>query len=94
MRHAVIRSLLLMLLLSGCDSSWRSRFPVGTKLYESEGHRLFGKVVGYENRHDFDNGTAPVPAILIEAAEGGHERVWGGCATCAASFELEKPGGP
>ena len=89
----MIRSLLLMLFLSGCDSSWRTSFPNGTKLYESEGHRLFGKVVGYENRHDFNNGTVPGPAILIETAEGSHERVWGSCATCAASFESEKPGG-
>ena len=91
MRYAIIRSLLLLLLFSGCDSSWRTRFPIGTKLYESEGHRLFGKVVGYTNSHDFENGTNPGPAILIESAEGGHERVWGSCATCAAEFESEKP---
>ena len=93
MRRVLIRSLLLMLFLSGCDSSWRASFPIGTKLYESEGHRLFGKVVGYQDRHDFDNGTTPGPPIMIEAADGGHEHVWGSCATCAASFELEKPNG-
>ena len=91
MRYAIIKSLLLLVLFSGCDSSWRSRFPIGTKLYETEGHRLFGKVVGYENSHDFANGTGPGPAILIESAGGGQERVWGSCATCAAEFETETP---
>ena len=43
-----------------------SRFPNGTKLYDRTDHKYFGKVVGYEERHDFHNGTAPAPAILIE----------------------------
>ena len=91
MRYVIIRSLLLVVLFSGCDSSWRSHFPVGTKLYDSTSHQYFGQVVSYENRHDFGNGTDPGPAILIEQADGSHERVWGSCATCAASFEVRAP---
>ena len=91
MRYALVRSLLLLLLFSGCDSPWRARFPIGTKLYENAGHRYFGKVVKYEDSHHFDNGLPPAPAILIESAESGHERVWGACATCAALFDMEKP---
>ena len=91
MRQALVRSLLLLLLFSGCDSPWRTRFPIGTKLYENAGHRYFGQVVGYEDSHNFGNGLASSPSILIESAEGGHERVWGACATCAALFDTEKP---
>jgi hypothetical protein len=91
MRYAILRSLLLLLLCSGCDSPWRSRFPIGTRLYEPEGHRYFGKVVGYDDQHDFANGTSAGPAILIEPEERGYEPVWGACATCSTLFEVEKP---
>ena len=91
MRYAIIRSLLLLVLFSGCDSSWRTRIPIGTKLYEGTNHQYFGKVIGYENQHDFSNGTDPCPAILIEPADPGREKVWGSCATCAASFDMQAP---
>ena len=75
MRYAIIRSLLLLVLwFSGCDSPWRSRFPIGTELYDISNHRYFGKVVGYENRHDFKNGTEAGPAILIEPGRRRHAR--------------------
>ncbi len=85
----ICRGFLLLLMVAGCDSSWRSRFPVGTKLYDETDHHFFGQVVAFEDSHDFHNGTGPVPAILIEQADAGHTRVWGSCATCAATFSVE-----
>ncbi len=81
----------LLLTLSGCEPSWRRQFPDGTKLYERTDHKYFGKVVGFEPRHDFHNGTAPDAAILIEPAEEGQTPQWGSCATCAATFQIEAP---
>ena len=92
MRLALIfRGFLLLLIVTGCDSPWRSRFPIGTKLYEQEKHQFFGKVVAYEDRHDFHNGTDPAPAILIEQEDAGHTQVWGSCSTCAATFQVILP---
>ena len=91
MRYILVRSLLLLLLVSGCESSWRSQYPIGTRLYDNQSRQFFGKVVGFEDRHNFQNGTEPCPAILIEQADGGHERVWGSCATCTTAFRSEKP---
>ncbi len=94
MRFALIfRGVLLLLIVTGCDSPWRSRFPIGTKLYDEEKHQYFGKVVVYEDHHDFQNGTEPTPAILIEQDDAGHTRVWGSCATCAATFQVIAPEG-
>ena len=81
----------LLLTLSGCEPSWRTQFPNGTKLYERSEHKLFGKVVGFEAAHDFHNGTPPGAAILIEPAEEGLPQQWGSCATCAATFQVEAP---
>lgn len=94
MRLALIfRGVLLLLIVTGCDSPWRTRFPIGTRLYDQESHRFFGKVVGYEGRHDFQNGTEPTPAILIEQEDAAHTRVWGSCTTCAATFQVVPPDG-
>ena len=84
--------LLMLVALCGCEPSWSSQFRPGTKLYEREGHRYFGKVVGYEAQHDFHNGTPPQAAVLIETAEGDKEtQVWGACSTCASTFKVEAP---
>ena len=91
MRLALIfRGFLLLLIVTGCGSPWRTEFPVGTKLYDQETHRYFGKVVAYEDHHDFRNGTEPSPSILIEQ-DDGHTQVWGSCSTCAATFQVVMP---
>lgn len=78
--------------LYGCGPAWSSQFREGTKLYEKNNHRYFGKVVAYEDKHDFHNGTSAQAAILIEPAEGGEAaRVWGACGTCATTFTVEAP---
>ncbi len=82
---------LLLLALAGCTSPWRDRFPDGSRLYERDGHKYFGKVIAYDPRHDFGNGMAAGPAVLIQSAGGGHPPVWGSCATCAATMDVEKP---
>lgn len=83
---------LLLMVLCGCDPAWKTQFREGSKLYDKNGHNYFGKVVGYDAQHDFNNGTQPQAAILIEPAEGGADaRVWGACATCAATFDVEVP---
>lgn len=83
---------LIVAVLCGCSPAWRSQFRTGSKLYEHNGHHYFGKVVGYDARHDFHNGTSPQAAILIEPAEGGESaRVWGACSTCASTFTVEAP---
>ena len=79
----------LLLVLGGCEPSWPARLPLGARLYEREGHRYFGKGVGFDAAHDFHNGTGPKPSILIEQPEG-QEKVWGACATCADTFQIEK----
>ncbi len=90
MRLAVVRLVLpLLLVLGGCGQNWRSQFPDGTRLYEKGSRQYFGKVVRYDPRHDFHNGTPPEAAIQIELADGGQEPVWGSCATCAATFQAE-----
>lgn len=81
---------LSLLVVAGCEPSWRSQFKEGAKLYDKNGHRYFGTVVGYDATHDFHNGTAAQPAILIEPAEGGEAaRIWGACSTCAATFDVQ-----
>ncbi len=83
---------MLLVVLCGCEPSWKSHFRQGAKLYEKSGHRYFGKVVGYEAAHDFHNGTSPQPAILIEPAEGGEAaQTWGACSTCDATFDIGAP---
>lgn len=80
----------LVVALCGCEPSWTSQFKPGTKLYEKNGHRYFGKVVAYEPTHDFHNGTPPQAAVQIELSEGGAAaRTWGACSTCAATFDVE-----
>lgn len=80
----------LVLILTGCQPSWRSQFPKDSLLYNREDHSRFGKVVGYEEAHDFHNGAGVEPAILIEQ-EGDHTTVWGSCATCASTFDVKTP---
>ncbi len=80
----------ILCLLGGCAPSWQSQFPTGTRLYEQSGERYFGRVIAFDARHDFHNGEAPYPAVLIEQADGG-EKVWGACATCAATFQVNPP---
>ena len=80
----------LLMILGGCEPAWRAQFPKGSLLYDRTDHHLFGKVVSYEESHDFHNGTPPEPAILIEQ-ENDHTQVWGACATCAASFDIKAP---
>ena len=80
----------LPLVLGGCQPPWRSQFPNGAELSSRMDHQRFGKVVGYEASHDFHNGTAPEPAILIEQ-DSDHTSVWGSCATCAATFDVKTP---
>ena len=92
MRLLLLRCLVpAFLILSGCDPAWRSQMPNGSKLYDRAGHKYFGKVIGFEARHDFHNGTPPCPAILIETAEPGQTPQWGSCATCDATFQVEAP---
>ena len=81
----------VLLTFSGCEPSWRAQLPNGAKLYERADHKYFGKVIGYEARHDFHNGTTPDAAVLIESAEAGQPPQWGSCATCAATFQIEAP---
>ena len=45
----------MLLVVVGCEPSWRSQFKDGAKLYDKNDHRYFGKVVGYEASHDFAN---------------------------------------
>ena len=78
----------LALMLGGCQPSWRSQFPRDSVLYDRSDHHLFGKVVGYEDKHDFHNGTGPQAAILIDQ-ESDHTTVWGSCVTCAATFDVK-----
>ncbi len=89
-RVAAALILPLLMILGGCEPAWRSQFPKGTQLYDRADHHLFGKVVGYEESHDFHNGTQPEPAILIEQ-ESDHTQIWGACGTCAASFDSKMP---
>ena len=80
----------LLLAVAGCGPTRPSQFKDGAKLYDRESHQYFGKVVGYEEVHDFHNGTAPQPAILIEPADGSAAgRSWGACSTCAAIFDVK-----
>ncbi len=81
----------LFLIMSGCDPSWRNQMPNGTKFYQQADHKYFGKVIAYEARHDFHNGTPPGPAVLIETTVPGQAPQWGSCVTCAASFRIEAP---
>jgi hypothetical protein len=83
-------ALFLLLALGGCGSSWQAQFPVGARLYERPGHIYFGKVVGYDARHEFANEAGARPAILIAQAAGGGE-IWGACQTCTDSMDIEKP---
>ena len=79
-----------LLALWGCEPAWRAEFKNGAKLYDKGNHHYFGKVVGYTEVHDFHNGTAPQPAILIEPEGSGDAgRVWGACSTCAATFDVK-----
>ena len=80
----------LPLILAACQPAWRTQFPDGTQLFDRADHHRFGEVVGYEALHDFRNGTAAEPAILIEQ-DSDHTQVWGACATCAATFEMKAP---
>ena len=80
----------LPLILGACQPAWRAQFPDGTVLFDRMDHHRFGKVVGYESSHDFRNGAAAEPAILIEQ-DSDHTQVWGACATCAATFEMKAP---
>lgn len=80
----------LPFVLGACQPEWRGQFPNGARLYDRTDQHLFGKVISYEALHDFHNGTATAPAILIEQ-EGDHTQVWGSCATCAATFEVKTP---
>ena len=81
---------LLLTLLGGCQPAARSQFKDGAKLYDKQTHEYFGKVVGYEDVHDFHNGTTAQPAILIESSDGGATaRTWGACNTCAATFDVK-----
>ena len=89
-RLAAALILPLLMILGGCEPAWRTQFPKGSTLYDRTDHHLFGKVVGYEESHDFHNGTQAEPAILIEQ-ESDHVTVWGSCATCAASFDIKTP---
>ncbi len=94
MRLALIfRGFLMLLIVTGCDSPWRSRFPIGTKLYDQNSHQFFGKVVAYEDHHNFQNGTEPGPSVLIEQSDAEHTQVWGSCATCASTFQVVPPDG-
>ena len=83
-------SVLLPLILGGCQPAWRSQFPDGTQLFDRTDHHRFGKVVRYEASHDFHNGTAPEAAILVEQ-DVDHTAVWGACATCAVAFDVKAP---
>ncbi len=89
-RIAAALILPLLMILGGCEPAWRSQFPKDSLLYDRTDHHLFGKVVGYEEAHDFHNGTQPESAILIEQSSD-HATVWGACATCAASFDIKTP---
>ena len=80
----------LLFILSGCEPAWHNQFPNGSQLFDRADHHRFGKVVGYEDIHDFHNGTVPAPAILIEQ-DSDHTTVWGSCATCAATFDVKAP---
>ncbi len=80
----------LLMILGGCEPAWRSQFPKGSLLYDRADHHLFGKVVSYEESHDFHNGTHPEAAILIDQ-ESDHTTIWGSCATCAVSFDVKIP---
>ena len=82
---------MLLLALAGCTQPWRNRFPDGSRLYARDGHKYFGKVIAYDPSHDFGNGTAAAPAVLIELAEAGQAPLWGSCETCAMTLEIEKP---
>ena len=64
-------------------------FPMAPSSTNAPTTSIFGKVIGFEARHDFHNGTAPDAAILIEPAEAGQVPQWGSCATCAATFTTE-----
>ena len=90
MRRTVFLLAPLLLIFSGCEPPWQSQFPKNSQLYDRTDHHRFGKVVGYDSAHDFHNGTAPEPAILIEKDED-HTTVWGACATCASSFDVKGP---
>ena len=79
-----------LLFLVGCEPPGRSQFPKGSQLYDRTDHHRFGTVVGFEAEHDFHNGTAPEPAILIEQ-DSDHTTVWGACTTCAATFDVKTP---
>ncbi len=86
----VIASLILplALILAGCQPSWRTQFPKGSVLYDRTDHHRFGKIVGFEETHDFQNNTPPESAILIEQ-DSDHTIIWGACATCAATFDVK-----
>lgn len=89
-RFTFVLLLPTFLILAGCEPAWRSKFPKGTQLYDRTDHHLFGAVVGYDEHHDFHNGTTPEAAILIEQ-DGDHTTTWGSCATCAVTFDVKTP---
>ncbi len=80
--------------LAACGESWRAKFPDGTRLYDANKHQYFGRVVGYDEQHDFQNGTNAQAAILIEEADDAHTRVWASCETAQEAFAMERPTGP
>ena len=78
---------LWLLATVACGPTRPAQFRDGAKLYDRETHQYFGKVVGYQADHDFHNGFAPQPAILIDKGEGQGDPTWGACSTCAAVLE-------
>ena len=90
LRYVFVVMVLPLVFLAGCERAWHSQFSKGTQLYDRTDHHRFGIVVGYDEQHDFHNGTSLEPAILIEQ-DGDHATVWGSCATCAATFDVKAP---
>ncbi len=90
---ALVSFVLPLLLLASCGMGWQRQFPVGADLYAKADGRHYGRVLAFEDAHDFANGMGAQPSVLVEldgpADEPGRPRqLWAACDALSAFYEV------
>ena len=89
-----------LLLLASCGMGWREQFPVSADLYARADGQHYGRVLAFEDGHDFANGMGAQPSVLIELdgpadGSGGRPRqFWAGCDALSALYVAGPRQGP
>ena len=76
---------------TGCGEGFacRRELPVGSQLFTRDTPSTFyGRVVGHDSSHDFNNGMGPRAAVEIALEDGSGRQVWGACETIPLSFKV------